>query len=236
MENRPHFDLTTAIENWRNELAAQAALASDDLRELETHLLDAITGYQQRGLTGEESYWLARRRVGHPQELGEEFEKANPGRVWRERIFWIAFGILFWQLTLILTNVAKVVLNLLPPGLHRFYHMSGFWFVDAAVLIIGILLARGWFVRLTNPMWFFANRFRLTLSVTGLMMLLASIQVGIVRQIGLNRGYDSVIRMGWGAWLPNLLHLTLGYLEYSTAPLILLILFFPPQNQKASDC
>jgi hypothetical protein len=80
MENQTRFDLNAAVENWRNELAAQPNLASDDRRELETHLRDAIAGFQQRGLNDEESFWLARKRVGQPPQLGNEFSKANPVR------------------------------------------------------------------------------------------------------------------------------------------------------------
>ncbi|MGA2853564.1 MAG: permease prefix domain 1-containing protein [Verrucomicrobiota bacterium] len=89
MENQTRFDLNAAIESWRRELAAQPNLASDDRRELETHLRDAITGFQQRGLSDEESFWLARRRVGQPTQLGEEFVKADPTKIWRERAFWM---------------------------------------------------------------------------------------------------------------------------------------------------
>jgi hypothetical protein len=59
MENQTRFDLNAAIENWRQELAAQSGLTPDDRRELETHLRDAIAGFQQRGLNDEESFWLA---------------------------------------------------------------------------------------------------------------------------------------------------------------------------------
>jgi hypothetical protein len=90
MENQTRFDLNAAIENWRNELAAQPNLASDDRRELETHLRDAIAGFQQRGLNDEESFWLARKRVGQPHRLRHEYVKANPSGVWRERFFWTA--------------------------------------------------------------------------------------------------------------------------------------------------
>ena len=100
MENQTRFDLNAAVENWRNELAAQPNLASDDRRELETHLRDAIVGFQQRGLNDEESFWLARRRVGQPQQLGEEFVKANPAKIWRERIFWVVL-VLFLINTLV---------------------------------------------------------------------------------------------------------------------------------------
>jgi hypothetical protein len=103
MENQTRFDLNAAIENWRNELAAQPNMASDDRRELETHLRDAIAGFRQRGLNDEESFWLARRRVGQPQQLVEEFVKADPAKVWRERAFWMVLAALV--LTLCATSV-----------------------------------------------------------------------------------------------------------------------------------
>ena len=232
MENQTRYDLNAAVENWRNELAAQPNLASDDRRELETHLRDAVAGFQQRGLNDEESFWLARKRVGQPQQIDEEFVKAKPAAVWRDRMFWLALGIIFWQLTLMLVNVAKITLNYLTPGLHIFYHRIGFWPVNAAILIAGGILARGWFVQSMRPAWFLENRFRLGLSVVALIVLMAAMQMGIIRQIDLNRGYDSVVRWGWGTWFNHFLHLTLRYLEFGFAPLIFLILFFPPQNRK----
>src|ERR1019366_5930032 len=88
MENQTRFDLNAAVENCRNELAAQPNLASDDRRELETHLRDAIAGFQQRGLSREEFFWPAPRRVAQPQQLGEECVKANPATIWREWVLW----------------------------------------------------------------------------------------------------------------------------------------------------
>src|ERR1039458_8031824 len=92
MENQTRFDLNAGIENWRQELAAQAGLTAEVRRELETHLCDAIAGFQQRGLNDEESFWLARRRVGQPQLLGEEFVKADSAAIWRERAFWMVLA------------------------------------------------------------------------------------------------------------------------------------------------
>lgn len=91
MATQTRFDLNAAIENWRNELAAQLELSADDLRELEKHLADSMADLQQRGLSHEESFWLARRRMGQPQQLAEEFVKAEPGKIWRDRLFWILF-------------------------------------------------------------------------------------------------------------------------------------------------
>ena len=59
MENQTRFDLNAAVENWRQELAAQLNLASDDRRELETHLRDLISEFRRKGLSDEESFRLA---------------------------------------------------------------------------------------------------------------------------------------------------------------------------------
>jgi hypothetical protein len=232
MENQTRFDLNAAIENWRNELAAQPNLASDDRRELETHLRDAIAGFQQRGLNDEESFWLACRRVGQPQQLGEEFVKADPAKAWRERIFWMALGIIvFWQLTQLLTFAVGIALYYLFRSLREFYVKSGFWPTDAVVLIIGIALARGWFAQSMKLMWFLKNRFQLVSLVLILALLLSLTQTEFSRESFLHNGhYPSEIT--WTTWLENVLHFFWGRLAYTVAPLIFLILFFPAQNQK----
>jgi hypothetical protein len=131
MENQTRFDLNTAIESWRQELAKQLNFSSDDRRELETHLRDSIAGFQQQGLNEEESFWLARRRVGQPERLGEEFLKVDPANGWRERMFWmwlavcllIFLGSMFRDVELALqpvnstgkfVGVANLILTLMP--------------------------------------------------------------------------------------------------------------------------
>ncbi|HEY1663945.1 MAG TPA: permease prefix domain 1-containing protein [Verrucomicrobiae bacterium] len=100
MENQTRFDLNTAVESWRQELAAQSGLTADNRRELETHLQDAMTRLQGRGLSDEESYLIARHRIGRPRQLTEEFMKSNPAQAWRERALWTAvilLGFNLWQ-------------------------------------------------------------------------------------------------------------------------------------------
>jgi hypothetical protein len=234
MENQTRFSLNTAIENWRNELATQPNLANDDRRELETHLRDAIADFQQRGLNGEESFWLARRRVGQPQQLGEEFVKADPAKAWRERFFSMALGmIVFFLLTQIITFAVGIALYYLFPGLREFYVKSGFWPADAVVLIIGIALARGWFAQSMKLMWFLKSRFHLVSLVVILALLLSLTQTEFARENFLLHGHHpSVVAWEWAPWGENILHFLLGYLRI-VAPVIFLVLLFPAQNQKA---
>ena len=135
MENQTRFDLRTAIESWRQELAAQPNLASDARRELETHLRDAIAELCQRGLNEEESFWLARRRVGQPEQLAEEFVKADPAAVWRERILWITVGTVGCYE---LTTGHGVLSNLLDP----FGRHTGAW-LDLGLFLIPCLTLIG---------------------------------------------------------------------------------------------
>lgn len=98
MENQTRFNLNYAIESWLQELAAQTSLTAEVRRELETHLRDAVAGFQQHGANDEESFWLARRRIGQPERLGEEFEKIDPSALWRNRVFWMVLGCLVFSL------------------------------------------------------------------------------------------------------------------------------------------
>src|SRR5207302_2935466 len=93
MEDQTRYNLNADIENWRQELAAQGNLTADVRRELETHLRDAMVEFQRRGLNDEETFWLACKRVGQPPQLGQEFAKADPAGVWRERVFWMTISL-----------------------------------------------------------------------------------------------------------------------------------------------
>jgi hypothetical protein len=90
MESQTRFNLNAALRTWREELAAQPHLSAETRRELETHVIDTIAEMRQRGLNEEESFWLARRRVGQPKELGQEFASADPPNPAREWVLWIA--------------------------------------------------------------------------------------------------------------------------------------------------
>ena len=122
METQTRYHLNAAIENWRAELAVQPNLTAEVRRELETHLRDAIAGFQQRGLNDEESFWLACKRVGQPPQLGEEFVKANPAAVWRERGFCVVLVLFTFQ---IWNFACHFLLMLLLVGIHYF---SKNWF------------------------------------------------------------------------------------------------------------
>jgi hypothetical protein len=144
MENQTRFDLNAAVENWRNELAAQPNLVPDDRRELETHLRDLISEFRRKGLNEYESFVLARRRVGQPQQIGEEFVKANPTAVWRARVFWMAISLVG---SYVFTTWKDFFASWLNPN--RYGWTELFYLIPLFVLIGSVIMIRRG--RVPNP-------------------------------------------------------------------------------------
>jgi hypothetical protein len=154
MATQTPFDLNAAFEAWRNELAAQPQLSSDDRRELERHLADGTAELRQRGLNEEEAFWLARRRIGQPQQLAEEFERAEPLKAWRERAFWMAASALALTLWMDVSHsLLTMLIVYLRPGVFLLYslapfHIILFGYLPFVLAIVLIATGRmGWLAR-----------------------------------------------------------------------------------------
>ncbi len=93
MDTPTPFNLDAAIIRWQQELAVSPAFDPDNLEELATHLRDSTLRLQTAGLSGEEAFLVAARRLGGPDKLSVEFAKTNPGLVWHGRTFWMLAGV-----------------------------------------------------------------------------------------------------------------------------------------------
>ena len=222
MENQTRFDLNAAVENWRSELAAQPNLASDDRRELETHLRDAIAGFQQRGLNDEESFWLARKRVGQPQPLGEEFVKADPAKVWRERIFWM---VSFVFLLGIIERFSTLVVGLFP----KIAVSVARGLISDLILIIAViaLLWLGKIIQSSKLMRLIASRVRFAFVALALILTWSAINYHLHIL-----SYAKLTQMGVSAalypiWQPVIFN-SLNLLILAA----LIVWLMPPQNRK----
>ncbi|HEY2329803.1 MAG TPA: permease prefix domain 1-containing protein [Verrucomicrobiae bacterium] len=136
MENQTRFDLNAAVENWRHELAAQPPLTPGDRRELETHLRDSLAELKARGLSDEESFWLARRRVGQPHRLAEEFVKADPAKVWRERFYWMAVALVGSYVFMTWKDLLATWLNPNNYGWVESFYLIPVLFLIGSVVVI----------------------------------------------------------------------------------------------------
>jgi len=99
VQNQKSFDLNHAIQNWRESLAQSPALRAENLNELESHLRDSIATLQVRGLSTEEAFMVAAKRIGESEGLEREFRKVNKASAWLDRLLWMLIGIQVWGLT-----------------------------------------------------------------------------------------------------------------------------------------
>lgn len=113
MESPTSFDLNAAIGRWRDAIGSSGTMGREALEELEGHLRDSIEDLARRGLSVEESYLVAGRRLGGCRELVEEFGKVDPGAVWVDRALWAVAGVLGFGL---LNTVAQLVSVLAVAG------------------------------------------------------------------------------------------------------------------------
>ena len=90
------FNLEKAIINWKSKLNENNTLTSDDLDELQSHLLDEIDSLRLKNLTDEESFLVACNRLGSFEAICSEFEKVNLKAIWLNKLVFLLLGISFF--------------------------------------------------------------------------------------------------------------------------------------------
>ncbi len=76
--------LETEISEWRAFVVQGPGVAGRDVEELEAHLRDQIGDLVNAGLTDDEAFLIAVRRMGSIDELSREFARENGGILWRQ--------------------------------------------------------------------------------------------------------------------------------------------------------
>jgi hypothetical protein len=83
-------DRRTALEEqigqWRAFVARRAAIAPRDVDELEGHLRDQIEGLEASGLSSDEAFLVAVRRMGRLDEVSREFAREHSDRLWKQLV------------------------------------------------------------------------------------------------------------------------------------------------------
>jgi hypothetical protein len=77
MEDQTPFNLEDAIRKWRDSLLQLSRMRAEELEELELHLRDSVNALQKRGLSDEEAWIIAQRRLGQRDALNKEFAKVT---------------------------------------------------------------------------------------------------------------------------------------------------------------
>ena len=74
------------IAEWRGYVAKAPAVDGRDLEELEVHLRDQIVELTAAGLTGDEAFLVAVKRMGDLDSLSREFAREHSGRLWKQLV------------------------------------------------------------------------------------------------------------------------------------------------------
>jgi hypothetical protein len=132
MENNAAFDLNREIRRWRAGLAEAPGLRAEDFDEMECHLQDSVRELQTCGLSPEEAFTIAMRRVGSAASLTAEFGKLNSSAIWIDRMLWMLIGwvsVSIVQSMMVSVAVAMTVPRRFPP------------FVDAILWVSPLIVA-----------------------------------------------------------------------------------------------
>jgi hypothetical protein len=74
------------IAEWRTYVAKAPAVNGRDVEELEAHLRDQIAELDAAGLTSDEAFLVAVKRMGDLDTLSREFAREHSGRLWKQLV------------------------------------------------------------------------------------------------------------------------------------------------------
>src|SRR6266853_5266510 len=78
--------LEEQIAQWRAYVGRRQALHGPDVEELEGHLRDQLTALTESGLSGDEAFLVAVKRMGSLDALSREFARAHSERLWKQLV------------------------------------------------------------------------------------------------------------------------------------------------------
>ena len=79
-------DVESQIAKWRAYVARRPAVDGRDVDELEAHLRDQIAELGGAGLSEDESFLVAVKRMGDVDALSREFAREHSGRLWKQLV------------------------------------------------------------------------------------------------------------------------------------------------------
>jgi len=176
MESRTTFDITKTVRDWKFKLSTNSSITSDNINELESHLLDEITELQSIGLNEEEAFMVAQKRIGSLDNIAIEFSKINRIQHFSNRILPYLRGVLAYVAILGILNcllytlmlVTKTDLNLLQ-------------LLDSHPIKFGVFLTIV-FSMIGLTYFCFENKIQLLKRLTEIPILIATIVVSRIVQ------------------------------------------------------
>lgn len=143
------------MQEWRTAVRRSKAVDESDAAELEAHLRDAMTDLEGAGLSPDEAFLIAVRRVGTVDALTAEFAREHSDRLWKQLVVapttdprpasWPVM-LIFAVVAAVAVQVARIASNLghSTPGTE--------WFLrDVGLFVLPVLAA--YFVVVRRMPW-----------------------------------------------------------------------------------
>jgi hypothetical protein len=97
MEDQTRNDLEACLQQWRHQYEAQETFSTTQMEELESHLRESARSLVSPGLTEEEAFLIATRRLGQPTTLAKQFQTKGESAWWTRRLLWMLGGIVAYN-------------------------------------------------------------------------------------------------------------------------------------------
>jgi hypothetical protein len=78
--------LEAQIDQWRSYLRRRQAILPRDVAELEDHLRDQVASLRESGLSGDEAFLVAVKRMGALDTISNEFAREHSDRLWKQLV------------------------------------------------------------------------------------------------------------------------------------------------------
>jgi hypothetical protein len=79
-------DLEQQFDQWRMYLRQHRAIAEPDVAEMESHLRDQVDDLRSSGLSDDEAFLVAVKRMGRLDEISREFAREHSDRLWKQLV------------------------------------------------------------------------------------------------------------------------------------------------------
>ncbi|KUH66222.1 hypothetical protein AU184_24075 [Mycolicibacterium novocastrense] len=79
-------ELESQIAHWRGYVQRHRAIAAADVDEMEDHLREQIADLSRAGLSGDESFLVAVKRMGNVDAISREFAREHSDRLWKQLV------------------------------------------------------------------------------------------------------------------------------------------------------
>jgi hypothetical protein len=79
-------ELESQIDQWRGYVQRHRTISTADVEEMEGHLRDRVSDLTEAGLSADEAFLIAVKRIGNVDEISREFAREHSDRLWNQLV------------------------------------------------------------------------------------------------------------------------------------------------------